>query len=189
MYGPHAFKNFYKKATFYWWIKNFLKLISNNKFFIESLAFSKYDTSIKNHQWFWMEIKWSKKTNVLLFSYIQKSNFMSGHWHVKSCLCRKQFRSLYEYAAQCYLKHQKEEFYKKFYWVLALQNEILKQDPIVQEVLSKEYQLNNSYQGKYCNLKNIYGPWYLENMDEQKHLVVFNLFDENDNYERFTYPL
>ena len=36
--------------------------------------------------------------------------------------------------ARCYFKHQKEEFYKKFYWILALQNEISKQDPMVEEV-------------------------------------------------------
>ena len=59
---------------------------------------------------------------------------------LKSCLFREQFRSLHEDAAKCYLKHQKEEFYKKFYWILALQNEILKQDPTLEEVLSKEYQ-------------------------------------------------
>ena len=58
-----------------------------------------------------------------------------GHWYCKCngsnqeylmcklCLFRKQFRSLHVNAAQCYLKHQKEEFYKKFYWILALQNE------------------------------------------------------------------
>ena len=107
----------------------------------------------------------------------------------KLCLFRKQFRSLHEDAAQHYLKHEKEEFYEKNYWILALQIEILKQDQIVEEVLSKEYQYKNSYQGKKCNPKNIYRPWYLENLVEQKHLVVFNLFDKNNNYERFTYPL
>ena len=58
----------------------------------------------------------------------------------KSCLFREQFRSLHEDAAKCYLKHQKAEFYKKLYWILALQNEILKEDPTLEEVLSKEYQ-------------------------------------------------
>ena len=57
------------------------------------------------------------------------------------------------------------------------------------EVLSKEYQSKSNYQGKYCDPKNIYGPWYLKNLNEQKHLVVFNLFDKNKNYKRFTYPL
>ena len=48
-----------------------------------------------------------------------------GHWYCKCngtneeylmcklCLFRKQFRGLPEGTAQCYLKHQKEEFYKK----------------------------------------------------------------------------
>ena len=138
MYGPHAFKNFYKMATFYWCIKNVLKLISNNKFFIETFTFSKCDTSIKNHQCFWMEIKWSRKTNFLSFSYIWKSNFMSGECLMcKLCFFRKQFRSLHEGATQWYLKHQKEEFYKKFCLILDLQNNILKQDLIVEEVISK----------------------------------------------------
>ena len=107
----------------------------------------------------------------------------------KLCLFRKKFRSLHEDAAQCYVKLQKEEFYKKSYWIITLQNQILKQDPIVEEVLSKEYQDKNSYEGKYCILKKIYGPWYLENLDEQKHHVLFNLLDENNNYERLIYLL
>ena len=72
-----------------------------------------------------------------------------GHWYCKCngsneeclmcklCFFRKQFRSLHEGAAQRYLKHQKEEFYKIFCLILDLQNNILKQDPIVEEVLSK----------------------------------------------------
>ena len=45
----------------------------------------------------------------------------------------------------------------------------------VEEILTKEYQYKNSYQSKYCNPKNIYGPWYL------KSYPNINLFDENNN--------
>ena len=44
----------------------------------------------------------------------------------------------------------------------------------VEEILTK-YQYKNSYQSKYCNPKNIYGPWYL------KSYPNINLFDEKNN--------
>ena len=59
----------------------------------------------------------------------------------------------------------------------------------VEEILTKEYQYKNSYQGKYCNPGNMYGPWYLESTINSytKHLFAFDLFDEKNNYERIRF--
>ena len=59
----------------------------------------------------------------------------------------------------------------------------------VEEILTKEYQYKNSYQGKYCNPGNMYGPWYLESTINSytKHLFAFDLFDKKNNYERIRF--
>ena len=52
-------------------------------------------------------------------------------------------------------------FVYKTFWriILLLQENILQKNGKVEEILTKEYQYKNSYQGKYCNPKNIYGPY------------------------------
>ena len=72
---------------------------------------------------------------------------------------------------------------------LLQQENILQKNGEVDEILTKEYQYKNSYQGKYCDPKNIYGPWYLKSTINSctKHLFVFNLFDEENNYERIRF--
>ena len=101
----------------------------------------------------------------------------------------KRFEELHEIAAQHYLRKEKEEFYVLLRKILLLQENILQKNDEVEEILKKEYQYKNSYQGKYCDPKNIYGPWYLESTINSytKHLFVFNLFDEENNYERIRF--
>ena len=55
----------------------------------------------------------------------------------------------------------------------------------IEELLNKEHQCKKSYQGKYCNLMDIYGPYYIESTVHSNYLEVFNLFDRNNNFERF----
>ena len=69
-----------------------------------------------------------------------------------------KFRDLHEKVAQHYLRDQVEEFYIVFKEILPLQENALKLEPMLQEILTKEYQFKNSYQGKYCDPNNIYGP-------------------------------
>ena len=103
----------------------------------------------------------------------------------------KRLEELHEIAAQYYLR--KEEFYVLFRKILLLQENILqknsKKKKKVEEILTKEYQYKNSYQGKYCNPRNMYGPWYLESTINSytKHLFAFDLFDEKNNYERIRF--
>ena len=46
--------------------------------------------------------------------------------------------------------------------------------------------IKNSYHGKYCYLKNIYGLCYIKSTINgyTRHLFVFNLFKKNDNYQK-----
>ena len=106
--------------------------------------------------------------------------------HVCSFIIK--FKELHEKAAQHY---QVEEFYIVFKEILLLQEDALKLEPMLQAILTKEYQFKNSYQGKYCDPNNIYGPWYIESTMESytKHLFVFNLFDKNNNYERIKFEM
>ena len=101
----------------------------------------------------------------------------------------KRFEELHEIAAQHYLRKEKGEFYVLLRKILLLQENILQKNGEVEEILTKEYQYKNSYQGKYCDPKNIYGPWYLKSTINSctKHLFVFNLFDEENNYERIRF--
>ena len=73
--------------------------------------------------------------------------------------------------------------------ILLLPENILHKNDEVEEISTKEYQCKNKHQGKYCDPKNIYGPWYLESTINSytKNLFVFDLFDEKNNYERFKF--
>ena len=53
----------------------------------------------------------------------------------------------------------------------------------LEKVLNKEYQYKNCYQGKYCNLMDIY--FYIDSTVNSNYLEVFNMFDRNNNFERF----
>ena len=61
-----------------------------------------------------------------------------------------------------------------------VQDDILRINRNIEDVLKKEYQFKNSYQGKYCDPKNIYGLRYIECTinGDTKHLFAFNLFDK-----------
>ena len=87
------------------------------------------------------------------------------------------------------ISREKEEFYVLFRKILLLQENILWKNGEVEEILTKEYQYKNSFQGKHCDPKIIYGSRYLENTINSytKHLFVFNLFDEKSNYERIRF--
>ena len=132
-----------------------------------------------------------KNKNVQLFSNFGKSNTVFKNWWTlvlwikkekkcEFCLFIKKFEDLHEEAAQRYLRNQTEEFYECFRKILLQQEDILEKNCDIEEILTKEYQYKNSYQGKYGNPTNVYGPWYLENTTNgfTKHLLVFNLFDE-----------
>ena len=96
------------------------------------------------------------------------------------CLFIKGFEELHEIATQHYLRKEKEEFYVLFRKILLLQENTLHKHGEVEEILTKECQYKSSYQGKYCNPKHIYGPWYVGSTINSytKHLFVFSLFDE-----------
>ena len=82
-------------------------------------------------------------------------------------------------------------FVHKKFWrkILLLRENILQKDGEVEEISTKEYQYKNSYQGKYCDPKNIYEPWLLEGTIRSytKHLFVFNFFGKKNNYERIRF--
>ena len=94
---------------------------------------------------------------------------------------------VFENAAQCYLKRDFRKFYKYCDRVLNMQNKIVKYKPAVLLTLNKHYQYKSSYQGKYSDPKIVYGCYFLDNIGEKNHLMVFNNFDKNNGYERFVY--
>ena len=80
---------------------------------------------------------------------------------VKNCyICRivKELDRLFEISARCYLKHEADIFHRIFRMILKNTDNLLYNYLTVEEVFSKEYQHKNSYQGKYCNPMDIYGP-------------------------------
>ena len=60
-----------------------------------------------------------------------------------------------------------------------MQNEIVKYQPAVLMILNKHYQYKNSYQGKYSDLKIVFGGYFLGNIGKKNHLMVFNNFNKN----------
>ena len=81
------------------------------------------------------------------------------------------------------MRSQRSVLFRK---IFLLQENILQKNGEVEETLTEEYQYKNSYKGKYCDPKNIYGPWYLESTINSctKHLFVFYFFGEKNNYDR-----
>ena len=55
----------------------------------------------------------------------------------------------------------------------------------MEELLNKEYQYKKSFLGKCCSPMDIYGPYYIESTVYSNYLEIFNLFDRNNNFERF----
>ena len=96
-----------------------------------------------------------------------------------------EFNEPFERCAQSYLRDKPEESNKLLKIVMKKQMEILLLYPKMEEVLNKEYQQKKSYQGKYCNPMDIYGPYYIESTVHSKYLEIFNLFGRNNNFERF----
>ena len=111
------------------------------------------------------------------------------HHPTKCTLCDfvEEFEKLYKDATQHYLKKECNKFRKKFSEIINLQNTVLIWKPKLEQWLSKEYQNKNSYPEKYYGINNMYWPWYLEHLDMITHLEVFNIFDKNNNFERFMY--
>lgn len=72
-----------------------------------------------------------------------------------------------------YLRNEECISRKTFCQIIALQNRISIWKLELEQLLSKEYQYKNSYQGKYYKVNNVYGPCYLEYLDTMTH--KFNL--------------
>ena len=56
-----------------------------------------------------------------------------------------KFKELHKKATQHYLRDEVEEFYVVFKETLLLQEDTLKLEQMLQKILTKEYQFNNSY--------------------------------------------
>ena len=97
----------------------------------------------------------------------------------------RKIETVFENAAQCYLKRDFRKFYEYCDRILNMQNKIVKYKPTVLLILNKHYQYKKSYQGKYGDPK--YEGDFLDNISKKNHLMVFNNFDKNNRYERFIY--
>ena len=98
------------------------------------------------------------------------------------CKFYMEFNEPFERCAQSYLRDKPEEFNELLKIVM---KKTLLLYPKTEELLNKEYQYKKSYQGKYCNPMDIYGPYYIESTVHSKYLEIFNLFGRNNNFERF----